>query len=100
MPHTHHALEEDPQPTIFSTRYNKLSKACNHDRYWRICKDKDCKALVKTHDDDTAIAALRAAAERLQREEDTQRMPPPHLKHRHAQRAHMTHLLGQLASHS
>jgi hypothetical protein len=105
MPHTHRAHEKDPQPDIYSTKYHKLSKACNHERYWRICKDTDCKKLVDAHDaavlahhNDKAIAALRAAAERIQREEDDKRrMPAPKLPHhRQHTHTHMTHLLGQL----
>lgn len=112
MPHTHHAHEQDPQPTIFSTKYHKWSKACNHGNYWRICKDTDCKKLVTAHDaavldhqNDKVIAALRAAGDRIQREEDDKRrMPAPDLprKHMHPHtphtHTHMTHLLGQLKS--
>lgn len=106
MPHTHHAHEEDPQPTIFGTNHG-WSKACNHGRYWRICKDSQCKSKVTAHDDtvrahraEKAVAALRAAAEKIQREEeDSRRMPPPKLPHhRQHTHTHMTQLLGQLKS--
>jgi len=106
MPHTHQH-EEDPQPTIFSTTHNRWTKVCDCDpcKYWRMCKDKKCKNLVAAHDAaarahhaDKAVAALRAAAEKIQREEDDKRrMPPPKLPHHRQQtHTHMTHLLGQL----
>ena len=100
---------DDRRPTIFSIKHG-WSKACDHGRFWRICKDTDCKKLVTAHDNavlahhnDKAIAALRAAAERLDREEyDKRRMPAPELprKHMHTPHAHthMTQLLGQLKS--
>ena len=83
-------------PTIDGTQ------ACPHSRYWDICQSPECKKKFKKNQTDAAndagIARLRAAAERLQREDDARRMPPPHLKPRPSQHAHMTHLLGQLKS--
>ena len=80
------------------------TRACPHSRYWDICQSPECKRKFKKNQTDAAndaIAGLRAAAERLDREEDDKRRmtpPPPHLKPRPSQRAHMTHLLGQLKS--
>jgi len=53
---------------------------------------------VRAHRAEKAVAALRAAAEKIQREEeDSRRMPPPKLPHhRQHTHTHMAHLLGQL----
>jgi hypothetical protein len=101
--HAHHAHEEDPQPTISGTKHG-LSKACNHGRYWRICKDSECKSKVTAHDDTARAHRAEKAVAALREAEDRRLMPPPparhpshpHVPHYRDTHTHMTHLLGQL----